>query len=154
MRPILVGEDNPYGGDPYFALYPAPDGCSGHRLCCNILCMSRDDYLLEFQRANLCDSRWSAREARLRAAELVKTNFRIITLGKKVASAFGLDFAPFCETATEVREGWSVSVSSVLMLPHPSGRCRTWNEPGAFRRARLAVLQFLPHLSAKMGRIE
>lgn len=25
-RPVLVGEQNLYGSDPHFALYPSPDG--------------------------------------------------------------------------------------------------------------------------------
>ena len=37
---VLVGEQNPYGPDPEFALYPAPEGSSGHRLCCQILMSS------------------------------------------------------------------------------------------------------------------
>lgn len=44
-KPLLVGESNPYRSDPHFALYPAPDGCSGHRLCRLILKMGRRDYL-------------------------------------------------------------------------------------------------------------
>jgi hypothetical protein len=52
-KPLLVGEVNPYGGDPYYALYPAPDGCSGHRLCYLILGMRREDYLESFERINL-----------------------------------------------------------------------------------------------------
>jgi hypothetical protein len=31
MKPLLVGESNPYGGDPAFALYPSPPGCAGLR---------------------------------------------------------------------------------------------------------------------------
>jgi hypothetical protein len=38
---VLVGESNPYGADPYYALYPAPDGSAGHRLCCLVLGMTR-----------------------------------------------------------------------------------------------------------------
>jgi hypothetical protein len=30
---LLLGEANPYGGDPRYALYPEPEGSSGWRLC-------------------------------------------------------------------------------------------------------------------------
>lgn len=30
-----------------------------------------------------------------------------------------------------------------LMLPHPSGRCRAWNHPGSFDRARSLLSEFI-----------
>ena len=50
MKPTLVGESNPYGGNDDYALYPAPNGCSGHRLCLLILGMDPEDYLEAFER--------------------------------------------------------------------------------------------------------
>ena len=95
-RPLLVGESNPYGGDPYYALYPAPDGCSGHRLCCLILGMSRSAYLALFDRVNLCEGKWTIRKARAAADDLTATpNRRIVLCGSKVTSAFGFGFFPF-----------------------------------------------------------
>lgn len=50
----LIGESNPHSYTPYHALYPSPEGCSGHRLCCLILGMRPLDYLEVFNRVNLC----------------------------------------------------------------------------------------------------
>lgn len=140
FRPMLVGEDNPYGSDPYYALYPAPDGCSGERLCRLVLGMRRNDYLCAFNRVNLCPDKWSWRTAREAARSLSSCyTRRVIALGAKVAGAFGHEFRPF-----EI-------VENVLMLPHPSGRCRLWGNPGAYRLAREVVVRFVPHLDKLVG---
>jgi hypothetical protein len=141
-KPLLVGEQNPYGGDPYFALYPSPEGCSGHRLCCLILGMRRAAYLDSFDRKNLCDGKWDMRLARRWAQELRTWPAPIILLGSKVARAF--EFVPF-EPFT-VQDG-----GKTLILPHPSGLCRMWNEPGSFARARLFVAQVVPSVSHLLG---
>src|SRR5438552_4023849 len=132
QKPLLVGEMNPYGGDEYYALFPAPDGCAGHRLCCHILGMHRKSYLEAFERRNLCWGRWSMAEAYRRAAELRLHRGPLILLGSKVARAF--EFVPF-EPFTTADAG------RTLVLPHPSGLCRMWNEPGAVERARGLVKQ-------------
>lgn len=141
-RPLLVGESNPYGGDPRYALYPAPDGCSGHRLCCSILGMRRADYLMAFERANLCVGKWSLRTARVRAGELRTWPAPLILLGAKVARAF--EFNPF--------EPFTVADSGkTLVLPHPSGLCRLWDHPGAIHRARLLVSEVCSDLAHLVG---
>ncbi len=143
MKPLLVGESNPYGADPYYALYPAPDGCSGHRLCCLILGMSRKSYLEAFDRVNLCDGPWSLPEARERAVQILTERIgecKLILCGQKVCTAFGVPFAPF-----------TVADEIMLRLPHPSGLCRLWGEAGAFQRARDAVAAFVPHLLPILG---
>jgi hypothetical protein len=145
MKPLLVGEANPYGGDPYYALYPAPDGCSGHRLCCLILGMARHDYLEVFDRINLCPHRWNMREARQRA-ETIWTGEqapRVILCGSKVATAWQVPFVPF-----EISEG-----GTVLVLPHPSGLCRLWAQRDSFRRARTAVKMLCPEIAHLIGEI-
>lgn len=145
-RPVLVGESNPYGGDPYYALYPSPDGCSGHRLCRLILGMSRRAYLDTFERVNLVDGKWNMRDARRKAADLI-TEYadggRLILLGAKVCSAFDLRFEPF--------EVYDLCGIDVAVLPHPSGLCRLWNVAGAFARARAAVLAVAPELPLSGG---
>lgn len=142
VKPLLVGEANPYGGDPHFALYPAPDGCSGHRLCCLILKMRRADYLREFERKNLCPHKWNLREAREHAAELRTWRAPLILFGAKVAMAFEFDpFEPFT-----VSDG-----GKTLVLPHPSGLCRTWQEPDAFVRARELVAKVCPSIAHLLG---
>lgn len=130
-RVLLVGEDNPHSDDPRFALYPRPVGCAGHRLAIKILGHEFGaDYLAKYDRTNLCSGKWSTTEARVRALDLAETGRPMVLLGAKVCRAFGLDFAPF-----------SIACGRSLMaiLPHPSGRCRAWNEPGSYARARQTV---------------
>lgn len=133
MRPILVGEDNPYGSDPRYALYFEPEHSAGGRLCRLVLGLSGKDYIRGFERLNLCGSRWSNEEARKSAdaimARAQDAKSTIVLLGAKVTRAFQFNYAPFTKLdyLDKVR---------VVFLPHPSGRNRVWNEPGAFARAR------------------
>jgi hypothetical protein len=133
-RPLLVGESNPYGGDPYYALYPAPEGCAGHRLCTKVMGLSITEYLRRFDRVNLCDGKWGMKEARLRASNLLMSLHYdlLILFGAKVSSAFDFRFTPF--------ESFERLHYRFVILPHPSGLSRAWHEPGAFERAR-AVLK-------------
>lgn len=142
-RPTLVGEQNPYGDDPHFALYPAPAGCAGDRLCRLVLGMRRAAYLREFDRVNLCDGPWSERDAWDRAERLLGEagagDRRLILLGAKVCGAFGVPYRPFQQ------------VDGMLCLPHPSGRSRAWNAPDAFERGRVAVAQFVLAVAPLLG---
>lgn len=136
-RPIiLVGEANPYGTDPQYALYPLPERASGDRLCTLIIQLDRQEYLRRFERVNLCPSKWSIKEARVNAEKLrtrAKTEDGILVLlGSKVHTTFDWTFNPFTVTYLDPK-GHYVS------LPHPSGLCRVWNEPGALDRARVAL---------------
>lgn len=135
MRPFVVGESNPYGADPGFALYPAPDGCTGERLCRRILRLSRGEYLAQWERRNLLTGdKWSVVRAREAAYTIAKEceSGKIVLLGAKVAAAFGLPFRPFESVG-----------GRVLVLPHPSGLSRLWNAPGAWDRAHAAVQELL-----------
>jgi hypothetical protein len=126
---LLVGESNPYGSDPEFALYPTPRNCAGDRLRRLVLGVSVDEYMgAGFARANLCAGSWSARRAAESAAVLADRHDRFVLLGARVSAAFGVPFRPF----SVVRRGGAV----LAVLPHPSGRCRLWNAPGAFELAR------------------
>ncbi len=125
MRPLIVGEVNPYGSDPAYALFPLPEGASGYRLR-KILGMSDREYLRAFDRANLCTGRWSAEAARAEA-ERIRQEDRpaVVLLGRKVAAAFGYaDHVPFSR------------IGRFVLLPHPSGRCHAWNDPSSPGRAR------------------
>jgi hypothetical protein len=133
VRPLIVGEHNPYGSDPHFALYPAPAGSAGARLAV-ILAMRRGQYLEAFDRVNLLTrDRWSLPLAREAAARLAHR--RRVLLGAKVCAAHGVDFAPFHRVAGD---GWWG-----VVLPHPSGRCRIWNDAGSSDLARAAVRKLL-----------
>lgn len=135
VKPLLVGETNPYGADPKFALYPLPEKSAGGRLCTKIMGLTRLEYLQRFDRVNLCAGKWSMKEARHRAVDLLGTDERstLVLFGAKVTRAFDIDFFPFQITHRQHER-------RVVILPHPSGLCRAWNEPGAYERAR-AVLR-------------
>lgn len=139
-RPLLVGEDNPHSGDPRAALFPAPDGTAGHRLAVKVFGLSRGDYLSRFYRANLCAGKWGAAEARATARGIVAASQQrarvIVLLGRKVAEAFELEYAPFSRTI-------ALGYNLVIMLPHPSGRCRAWNDPDSYASARAAMGELL-----------
>ena len=63
-RILLVGESNPYGADPEFALFPLPERASGARLQ-EILRLSTGEYLRRHDRVNLCaEGKWSGPLAR------------------------------------------------------------------------------------------
>ncbi len=140
-KPLLVGEDNPYGSDPTKALYPYPDGSAGWRLCRLVMDLPRAEYLRRFERVNLCAGKWSLREARTTAMELRGRPSwpppAVVLLGRKVAEAFGLGGASFFGRVSDSYspEEW-LHVERFVLLPHPSSRCRLWNRPGAFEEAR------------------
>lgn len=142
-KPILIGEANPYGGDPDFALYPSPDGCASHRLCVKILGLSRKRYLEAFERTNLCPHKWSIKEARIKAESLRVSGNKLILLGAKVCSAFGMTFTPFTFALTQ---GTDFGGVGYLILPHPSGLNRMWGAPGTYEKARAKVLEFCPEI--------
>lgn len=142
MKALLVGESNPYGSRPDYALYPLPTHASGGRLA-RILGMSADEYLDAFDRVNLLvGSRWSGPwavevAARLHRERDVRQPF--VLLGRRVARAFRfaeetLRYARFVEPG-DAPERWR----GCVLLPHPSGRCRVWRESGVVDRARNLV---------------
>jgi hypothetical protein len=146
-RPWIIGEQNPYGADPRFALYPLPPQASGGRLC-RMLELTEEEYLAAFERRNLLTSaQWSAPAARAAANALLQGHpdaDRLVLLGARVAAAFGLAFR---EGLYEVRElpspGAEGPVRRALVLPHPSGLSREWNDRAAPSRVRAAVADLL-----------
>lgn len=142
-KPILVGEANPYGGSPEFALWPDPPNCSGWRLCHRIFNMQTTEYLRAFDRVNLCPHRWSMPMARDRAHHIKATmGGPLILLGSKVCSGFDIAFQPFTVQTSILGPD-----REVLILPHPSGRSTAWNDPKNAERARLLVRQMRDRLS-------
>lgn len=132
---VIVGELNPYGVDPRYALHDMPSNSAGWRLRNKILELSRREYLA-LNRHNLCTGRWDD-VAALREADRLKAayfgDYVFLLLGRKVATAFGLKGV---ELFTRV--------DSTILIPHPSGRCRVWNEPGSTERARSLIGQLWP----------
>jgi hypothetical protein len=138
MKPLLVGEQNPYGADPRLALYPLPKYASGARLA-RILGLSAHAYLQAFDRVNLCAGRWKFQEARM-AAERIwrdRSGGVVVMLGAKVAAAFAVPYTPL---GAVMRVGpWvgtHLRAPSYCILPHPSGRNRAWNAPESVELAR------------------
>lgn len=120
---LLVGELNPYGVDPKYALYPQPAHASGARLQ-EILGLSLTDYLKHHDRVNLCTRVWSAKAARERAQELQlerPAGTGIVCCGAQVAKAFDLPYV----VGIVHHPGYK---QIFLVIPHPSGRNRRWND--------------------------
>lgn len=147
MTPIIVGESNPYGSRPEYALYPSPPGCAGDRLCRVVMQLRERTYLSSFERVNLLSGdRWSAPAAREAALELlVLYGSRVwILLGRKVADAFDRSllhppprFYVLCSASSEMH---------IVALPHPSGRNRAWSDPQMARRCREVLASALPSI--------
>ncbi len=147
-RVMLVGESNPYGDDPDMALYPAPDGCSGHRLW-RVFGVSRTRYL-SFTRVNLCRGVFRMSQARGRAmilrSDIYDPHSLIVLCGARVKSAFGLDasLSTWSSMADQNGVTW-------LALPHPSGRSRVWGAGmwgpgGSVARVRETLRMVCPHV--------
>ena len=131
MKPLIVGEVNMLSADPKFALYPYPANGSGGRLA-RILGLDPLVYLRMFDRMNLYSRipvRWSIADARYRAALLAEQQIGrqvVMLLGRRVAEAF-------CPTSEH--HSWA-QIGQYYLIPHPSGRCRAWNDPTAIERTR------------------
>lgn len=169
----LIGEHNPYGVDPEFALYPAPRNSAGDRLRRRILGMTLGDYFRSFRRVNLVqdeekEPKWSKVAAR-RAAEALVTRAAfpvgeirrtsepplLVLLGKRVTEAFGLKYDPFFGADTCYGQlGGSLFTLPTLILPHPSGRSLDWNDPTAIPKAREALARLAPHLASLLGKVD
>src|SRR5580765_7245676 len=95
-RPIIIGMSNPLSTDPTHALYPAPPGCSGHRLWAMLHEVSgatRREYVDGFDRRNLIAGPWdkgAARDAARRFSSAVSQETIVVVLGQEAARALGL----------------------------------------------------------------
>lgn len=139
--PLLVGEANPYGADPRYALYCDPPQSAGARLQRLIMALKKKTYLSSFERVNLCPVQWSTATARARAADLrgqAAAERVIVLFGRKVAEAFG-------KRTTATSWAWYPD-EHLLCLPHPSGLCRAWDDEGACERARELLRRAIPHV--------
>lgn len=141
MKPLIVGEANPYQSDEesamYFAMHQDPPHASGGRLCFTIMQLEERQYLRMFDRTDLCFPKWSLPKARARAEQLLAERVEsdvIVLCGRKVAEAFGVGGEP---PFTIYQGGYR---PHLVLLPHPSGLNREWHKPGSIARAR-AVLR-------------
>ncbi len=130
-RILLLGEDNPQSSAPEHALVNHPDGCAGHRLQSRVLEIVPSTYHAIW-RTNLCSPVWFTPDAKNRFWSLLAPDApwtTVVCLGRKVSSIAELDTWAGRQIDTGGRE------FSVISLPHPSGRCREWNDPSSYGRA-------------------
>jgi len=142
---LLVGEDNPYTDVPEMALHPDLKGAAGSRLAL-ILETPPAAFAAAFARVNLCSGGWDRAAAEAAADALFKeqalSGQPTVLLGARVCRAFWLEFRPFSTFEAERwlgLEGGEALTMRGAILPHPSGRCRIWNEPANRLRAAATV---------------
>jgi hypothetical protein len=135
---VLVGEDPGPRGDPDCALYDQPEGRAGHRL--RLLAgLRRRDYFDAFARVNLLrewPGRWSAPRAREAARALLPAldGRLVVLLGSRVRDAFGVAWPRYAFGLLDAGPGRRRVLAA--WMPHPSGRCREWNDPARAGEAR------------------
>lgn len=149
---VAVGEVNPFGSDPYFALYHLPRTSSGNRLRI-IMGLSDADYLKRVQRINLCSGTWDRVQALVAADDLIMRNpGTCVLLGARVRRVFEIALNKKWTSSSSLAEwGWrSFSLYNlplrIVCLPHPSGRCRSWNDSGTYERARRVLSEAAPQV--------
>jgi hypothetical protein len=133
MKPAIVGLRNPYRDVDALS----PDRGAGRALW-RMSGMSREEYLTTYDRVNVYRR---ARHARLLSHELVAlrgllANRRVVVLGREAWRALLLpaDVGWFGEVIEHT------TGSRFTLLPHPSGRCREYNDPANKERARTCLL--------------
>lgn len=142
-KPLIVGMSNPYGDDPKAALWPHPPNCTGWRIW-NMLRARRADashlsYTRAFARVNLLSSEYSKTWDRAAAREAARNMLplcvgrRVLLLGNCVLDAFAVMNRDL-SALQPAGEGLVARVkgsgySTFMFLPHPSGRCRWYNDP-------------------------
>lgn len=149
MKPVIIGESNPFGGDEHFALYDEPESCTGDRLCRMVMGLRSETYRASFERRNLLrGSKWSAPRAREAAAKLCSDlpGQRVwILLGKKVAAAFFSSQKIDAPCLFVPGNGVAFKNTAVL-LPHPSGLNRMWADRTLSVHCRQLLVQVLPEI--------
>lgn len=138
-RPLLIGMNNPLSTQPGHELYPAPEGCTGHRLWKILYARTgafRQQYLDTFERKNLVrgvifDRKAAKMKARAMSAELQDSHRVVVLLGNDVRTAFG---HPRLLIHPQVIGG-----CTFRQLPHPSGRNLWYNDPDNLKLAELLL---------------
>jgi hypothetical protein len=136
-RVLLVGELNPYGSRPELALYHLPRGASGDRLRTYLGLTDVAYHRLE--KVNLCGGGWEPGWARLAALDVLRRAEHdvLVLLGARVRDAFG---GPVFFASARRRD------CALVSLPHPSGRCRLWNDLANVERAVAAMRSLVPEI--------
>lgn len=131
-RLVIVGESNPYGADPCFALYHLPRRASGDRLREHL--GLTDETYEAIDKVNLCAGRWNMAEARERGWGLASRYDVLVLLGVKVAVALDMPGATFTARVRNGKfEDGTPRTWTLVSIPHPSGRNRTWDSDRVWR---------------------
>lgn len=133
---VVIGELNPYGTDPRYALYDEPHNSAGSVLRRRVFAVPRRVYFDShlFVRGNICTGVWNLTAARDRV-KLVRAEYpesTYILLGRKVSSAFGYSGTLIAQSGNYV------------ILPHPSGRNTMWNDPQVVQDVRTLLCTAIP----------
>lgn len=136
-KPMIVGELNPYGGNPRYAMYPLPKWSAGGRLCRVIMGLQPREYIKRFDRVNLCVGKWNRLDAYSKAEQILNSREDgvIVLLGQRVTRAFGANYRASLFSVIP----YGVTMHRLVILPHPSGKNRAWNDPLAVRQAQAAL---------------
>lgn len=142
MKPMLIGMNNPLSTRPGYELYPAPEGCTGHRIWQMLTSRTdctRMDYIQTFERRNLVVGIHYDRAAAKKSAgkivqELFGTRRTIVVLGEDVRKAFGLE--------KNLIHPQEMHGCTWRQLPHPSGR-NLWYNSESNRVAAAMLLEEL-----------
>ena len=134
-RVWLVGEHNPYGADPEFALYPLPANATGGRLQRLILGVSMTDYMRHYERVNLCTDKFSVTAARQAAGGIL---FDLEVAGRTAVRASSARLAfrslawrhritrPLCHTSSLATRPDSFCGSMGLSVMVSQPKCLCW----------------------------
>lgn len=151
-RPLLLAMNNPQSPRPEHALYPHPEGCAGHRLWTMLheagvragIAISKLDYLTRFDRRNLVSaSVWSAADARRAAGGVLDAagGRTLAVLGAATLKALQLPRRPWGVLSYSASSARPNDLFTYVLLPHPSGRCREYNDEAMRRLAGDVLLR-------------
>lgn len=151
--PVIIGMNNPYGGNPKYALYPNPEKSAGYRLykmleeaacrragASDGVLLLRKQYIDGFDRRNVLSGAWTMARAKKVGALMVQglVGRKVIILGRGPEAALGL---PKTEWFTHSRHEWPRVLADgshgfdYWTIPHPSGMCREYNRQANRERA-------------------
>lgn len=134
---VIVGEMTSRPGVRAFS-----DSPSRNRLL-QLLQVDDEEFTRRYDRVNLCEGVWTDWQARASVSALVSlaapgTTF--ILCGRKVQKAFG-EALRKCD-GKKLTAGWLAcyvepqQTFTFVSIPHPSGRCRAWNDPEKVKEAQ------------------
>jgi hypothetical protein len=123
-------------------MFPHPASSAGGRLLA-VSGMPVEAYLGRLVRANLCQGKFRVNEARESARELYRKwrtagepRTRLVLCGRRVADAFTYVLE---ESSADWFQRRAWAGIEYAAIPHPSGRCREYNDPANIARARKVV---------------